>query len=98
MEVDMTIIGRLGTMKFVAAHVKVMHNVTCNLHINRAAVGKQERILAYLKDARMVASTEWNEGLKAAVLAIMDAQISLGDCTSDLCRYRKVAGKVRLAA
>ena len=85
-------------MKFTPAHIEVVHNAACNLHINRMAVRKQERILAYLKDARMVAPTEWNDGLKAAVLTVMDAQISLGDCTSDLCRYRKVAGKVRLAA
>ena len=44
-------------MEFTPAHIEVIHNVACNLHINRVAIRKQERILAYLKDARMVAPT-----------------------------------------
>lgn len=84
-------------MKFTPAHSKVIHNVECSLYVNRLAIRKLESVLAYLKDERLTASSEWNAGLKMAILAVMDAQIAMGDCTSSLCRFVKVAGKVVLA-
>jgi hypothetical protein len=32
-------------MIFTPAHVKVIHNVACNLHVHRAAVSKQAETL-----------------------------------------------------
>jgi hypothetical protein len=84
-------------MTFTPAHSKVIHNVECDLHVNRKAVRKLESILEYLKEARMVAPTEQNAALKMAVLIVMNAQIEMGDCTSNLCRFVRVAGKVVLA-
>lgn len=84
-------------MKFTPAHIKVVHGGECALHVNRKALRKLEHVLAYLKDQRMSVASEWNAGLKDAILMVIDHQIAFGECTDARCYYVRVAGQVVLA-
>lgn len=83
-------------MLFTPAHIKIKHNIECALYTHRQSASKLASIRRYLADQRIISPSEYNHPLKQAVLIIMDAEISLGDCTSSLCRYERVEGKVRL--
>ena len=85
-------------MIFTPAHVAVTHHPECNLFENRKSIEKLDHVEMYLKLARMTCPSEYSSGYKKALLIVMDASISFGDCTSTLCHYHKIGGKVRLSA